>query len=61
MGNNPKDSVVDGNCRAHDHANLWLPGGGAIPSASVVNSTLTMAALGIKAADDIARKLAVKA
>ncbi|MNW08702.1 Fructose dehydrogenase large subunit [compost metagenome] len=52
--------MVDGNCRTHDHANLWLPGGGAIPSASVVNSTLTMAALGIKAADDIARALAVK-
>ncbi|CAI0913884.1 choline dehydrogenase [Serratia liquefaciens] len=60
MGDNPADSVVDGNCRTHDHANLWLPGGGAIPSASVVNSTLTMAALGIKAADDIARALAVK-
>ncbi|MNE43845.1 Fructose dehydrogenase large subunit [compost metagenome] len=60
MGHSPEDSVVDGNCRTHDHANLWLPGGGAIPSASVVNSTLTMAALGIKAADDIARQLAVK-
>ncbi|MGB3833187.1 MAG: GMC family oxidoreductase [Mesorhizobium sp.] len=57
MGSDPKDSVVDGNCRAHDHANLWIPGGGAMPSASVVNSTLTMAALGIKAADDISRKL----
>lgn len=57
MGSDPKDSVVDGDCRAHDHANLWIPGGGAMPSASVVNSTLTMAALGIKAADDISRKL----
>lgn len=60
MGNDEKNSVVNGDCRAHDHPNLWLPGGGAIPSASVVNSTLTMAALGLKAADDIARKLAVK-
>ncbi len=57
MGRDPKTSVTDGNCRAHDHANLWIPGGSAIPSASVVNSTLTMAALGIKAADDIARAL----
>ncbi|MFJ6321502.1 MULTISPECIES: GMC family oxidoreductase [unclassified Rhizobium] len=57
MGSDPKDSVVDGNCRAHDHANLWIPGGAAIPSASVVNSTLTMAALGIKAADDISKAL----
>jgi len=58
MGKTSKDSVVDGDCRAHDHPNLWLPGGGAIPSASVVNSTLSMAALGIKAADAIGRQLA---
>ena len=58
MGSDPKDSVVDSNCRAHDHANLWLPGGGAMPSASVVNSTLSMAALGLKAADAIAQTLA---
>ncbi|AMO98198.1 GMC oxidoreductase family protein [Collimonas arenae] len=58
MGSDPKDSVVDGNCRTYDHANLWLPGGGAIPSASVVNSTLSMAALGLKAADAIAKTLA---
>ncbi|MBB2197847.1 GMC family oxidoreductase [Gluconacetobacter dulcium] len=53
MGKNPKDSVVDGDCRAHDHPNLWLPGGGAMASASVVNTTLSMAALGLKAADSI--------
>lgn len=58
MGADRRDSVVDGDCRTYDHANLWLPGGGAIPSASVVNSTLTMAALGIKAADAIAKELA---
>jgi len=58
MGSNPNDSVVDGNCRTHDHANLWLPGGGAMPSASVVNSTLSMAALGLKAADAISQTLA---
>ena len=58
MGVDRKDSVVDGDCRTHDHDNLWLPGGGPIPSASVVNSTLTMAALGLKAADAIGRALA---
>lgn len=57
MGKSGKDSVVDGNCRAFDHENLWLPGGGAIPSASVVNSTLTMAALGLKAAHDIGLRM----
>jgi choline dehydrogenase-like flavoprotein len=57
MGSDPRDSVVDKDCRAHDHENLWLPGGAAIPSASVVNSTLTMAALGIKAADSVISSL----
>ncbi len=57
MGENAKEAVVDGNCRAFDHENLWLPGGGAIPSASVVNSTLTMAALGLKAAHDISLRM----
>jgi fructose 5-dehydrogenase large subunit len=58
MGADPKTSVVDSHCRTHDHANLWLPGGGAMPSASVVNSTLSMAALGLRAADAIAQTLA---
>lgn len=58
MGNDPKDSVVNSYCRTHDHDNLWLPGGGAMPSASVVNTTLTMATLGIRAADDISKYLA---
>jgi choline dehydrogenase-like flavoprotein len=58
MGADARTSVVDGSCRTHDHANLWLPGGGAMPSASVVNSTLSMVALGLRAADDIARTLA---
>ena len=57
MGDSAKNAVVDSNCRAFDHENLWLPGGGAIPSASVVNSTLTMAALGLKAAHDMAQRL----
>lgn len=57
MGADPADSVTNGDCRAHDHDNLWLPGGGPMASASVVNSTLTMAALGLKAAADISRTL----
>jgi choline dehydrogenase-like flavoprotein len=57
MGASAKDSVVDGDCRAHDHVNLWLPGGGAMASASVVNTTLSMAALAIKSADSIERTL----
>lgn len=60
MGDDPRDSVVDRNCRTHDHENLWVPGGAAMVSASVVNSTLTMAALALKAADDMSHRLVKK-
>ena len=53
MGNDANTSVVDPDCRAHDHSNLFLPGGAAMPSGAAGNSTLTMAALAIKAADAI--------
>jgi fructose 5-dehydrogenase large subunit len=57
MGAEPATAVVDVDCRAHDHPNLFLPGGGAMPSATASNSTLTMAALALKAADAITDQL----
>ena len=57
MGAEPATAVVDADCRAHDHSNLFLPGGGAMPSATASNSTLTMAALALKAADAIVNQL----
>ncbi len=57
MGSNPADSVVDVDCRAHDHTNLFLPGGGAMTTAGCGNSTLTMAALALKAADAMVAQL----
>ena len=57
MGAEPATAVVDADCRAHDHPNLFLPGGGAMPSATASNSTLTMAALALKAADAIVNQL----
>jgi choline dehydrogenase-like flavoprotein len=57
MGADPATSVVDLDCRAHDHANLFLPGGGAMTTGGCGNSTLTMAALAMKAADAISGQL----
>jgi choline dehydrogenase-like flavoprotein len=57
MGNDPATAVVDADCRAHDHDNLFLPGGGAMPSGTASNSTLTMAALALKASDAIVDQL----
>lgn len=57
MGDTPQNGVVNSYCRTYDHDNLWLPGGGAMPSSSVVNSTLSMAALGLRAADDLLKSM----
>jgi fructose 5-dehydrogenase large subunit len=57
MGTDAKTSVVDPDCRAHDHDNLFLPGGAAMPSGTASNSTLTMSALALKAADAIVAQL----
>jgi choline dehydrogenase-like flavoprotein len=57
MGRDTSNSVVDVDCRAHDHGNLFLPGGGAMTTGGSGNSTLTMAALAFKAADAIVSQL----
>ena len=57
MGNDPKSSVVDRNCRTHDVENLYVVDGSVFPSASEKNPTLTMMALAARAADHIADSL----
>jgi fructose 5-dehydrogenase large subunit len=57
MGADAATSVVDADCRAHDHHNLFLPGGGAMPSGTALNSTLSMAALAVKASDAVVDQL----
>jgi Choline dehydrogenase and related flavoproteins len=57
MGDDPKDSVVDKDCRTHDHPNLFIASVGVIPAAGVVNPTLTAIALAIRSADIIAREI----
>ncbi|CAE6804587.1 MULTISPECIES: GMC family oxidoreductase [Paraburkholderia] len=56
-GADPATSVVDVDCRAHDHHNLFLPGGAAMTTGGGVNSTITMAALALKAGDAIVAQL----
>ncbi len=57
MGADPSTSVVDADFRAHDHDNLFLPGGGAMTTGGSGNSTLTMVALAMKASDAIVEQL----
>jgi glucose dehydrogenase len=57
MGDDSRTSVVDGNCRTHDHENLFIASVGVIPAAGVVNPTLTAIALAIRSADIIASEV----
>ncbi|SAK92447.1 glucose-methanol-choline oxidoreductase [Caballeronia hypogeia] len=57
MGANPNDSVVDAECRAHDHANLFIVGSAVMPAGGAVNCTLTIAALSLRLAGTIEASL----
>jgi choline dehydrogenase-like flavoprotein len=57
MGNNPKTSVVDSQCRAHGHSNLFILGSSVFPTVGSPNPTLTIAALALRAAQDIEKQL----
>jgi choline dehydrogenase-like flavoprotein len=57
MGADPKTSVVDGDCRTHDHDNLFLATTGVIPASGVINPTLTGVALSIRIADTIVQEI----
>jgi glucose dehydrogenase len=57
MGNDPTKSVVDKDCRAHDHPNLFILGSSVFPTSSTANPTSTIAALALRAADTIKKQL----
>jgi choline dehydrogenase-like flavoprotein len=57
MGTSPRDSVVDANQRSWDHENLYLAGGGSMPSIGTGNITLTLAALCFRSAKHIITQL----
>ncbi|GAA5629019.1 fructose dehydrogenase large subunit [Brucella sp. NBRC 12953] len=57
MGDDPKNSVVDRNCRTHDHRNMFIAGTSVMPSSSCVNPTLTGAALSVRIADTLIKEI----
>jgi choline dehydrogenase-like flavoprotein len=60
MGKSPKTSVVDAQCRTHDHRNMFIVGSSVFPTVGSPNPTLTIAALALRAAQDIGKQLGVK-
>lgn len=57
MGGEARDSVVDAQCRAHDHANLFIIGTCVYPTTGIVSPSLTAAALALRATEQIDQDL----
>ena len=57
MGSDPQTSVVDAECRSHDHPNLFIAGGSVFPTGSCTNPTITLAALSLRVAASIKNQL----
>lgn len=48
FGENPGTSVLDTQCRAHDHANLYVMDASFLPTSAAVNPALTIAAQALR-------------
>ena len=57
MGADPASSVVDSDCRTHDHQNLFVVGSSVFPTSGTANPTLTIAALALRTATKIHTQL----
>jgi choline dehydrogenase-like flavoprotein len=57
MGTTPANSVVDSTMRSWDHENLYLAGGGSMPTIGTANITLTVAALCLRSARRMVEQL----
>ena len=59
MGDDPRTSVVDADCRSWDIRNLWICDGSVFPTVGGVNPSLTIQAIACRTADRI-RQLAAR-
>jgi len=57
MSRRPEDGVLDGWGRAHELPNLFIADGSAFSTGGAANPTLTIVALAMRQADEIARRL----
>ncbi len=53
MSADPKQGVVDANCRVHGLANLYVAGASVYPTAGCANPTLTLVALTLRLSDHL--------
>lgn len=57
MSSDPKDGVVDSNCKVHGISNLFIAGASVYVTAGAVNPTLTLIALTIRLADYLKKEM----
>jgi choline dehydrogenase-like flavoprotein len=57
FGRDPKQSVLDVNCRAHDVNNLYVVDGAFFPSSGAVNPSLTIMANALRVGDHLIQRL----
>jgi choline dehydrogenase-like flavoprotein len=60
FGHDPKTSVLDPNCRAHEVDNLYVVDGSFFPSSGAVNPALTIIANALRVGDHILERLAAR-
>jgi choline dehydrogenase-like flavoprotein len=58
MHDDPKQGVVDKNCRVHGLENLYIAGSSIFPTAGYANPTLTIVALAVRLAEHLQRQRA---
>jgi choline dehydrogenase-like flavoprotein len=57
MGRDPKTSVVDANCKAHQLDNLYITDSSVFPSSAAVNPTLTIVANAMRVAEHLKTRM----
>jgi len=58
MGNDPRTSVVNADCRSWDIPNLWVCDGSVFPTVGGVNPALTIQTIAVRTADRICKLVA---
>ena len=56
MHSDPRQGVVDANCRVHGLSNLYIVGSSVFPTSGHANPTLTIVALALRLGDHLGRK-----
>jgi len=57
FGNDPKSSVLDTNCKAHDLDNLYVVDASCFPSSGAMNPALTIMANALRIGDHLRERL----